>query len=116
MQGDSVQWEFCTLELLSRTAIRRNRRGYNCNLVFCRADGGRTHYTMAKEQDRIRVNPFLRTMAALGVAGWELVSVQHGCTDSQGLNWDVGVAYFKRPVLAGRAIDEPTLQFENPES
>jgi hypothetical protein len=67
-------------------------------------------------------------MAQLGAGGWELVSLQHELVrnNAQVVNEQFlasvhtgysfapfGVAYFKRPVEPGRAIDEPAIVIDS---
>lgn len=76
---------------------------------------------LAKPDEIRQRNPFTMAMGRLGGAHWELVSVQHGPSvtrlvwahggrDTGYLEPDVIVAYFKRPVIAGRAVYEPKIE------
>jgi hypothetical protein len=74
---------------------------------------------------------FERAMAQLGAGGWELVSLQHELVR---LNTTIaseqylgsvhtgygfapfGVAYFKRPIEPGRAIDDPAIVIDTDNS
>jgi hypothetical protein len=81
--------------------------------------GETIHITLADSSDLTRphsFNPFERAAAWLGIYGWEMVSIQHGncyggnhARDSNGLMFVNKVAYFKRPRIDGREIDEPKL-------
>jgi hypothetical protein len=54
-------------------------------------------------------NLWQQSIGLLGLVGWELVSIQHPL----GLSFVItyrGVAYFKRPRIEGRPVDEPKLK------
>lgn len=67
------------------------------------------------------VNLWALTIARMGQAGWELVTVQHpyqpSANDYSTLtrptpNMDIGIAYFKRPSENGRNVNEPAICIE----
>jgi len=77
---------------------------------------------LADKDKLLPYDPFAKAMGLLGGVGWELVSVQDGkvAISQSGesarfaerwetLSWRNKVAYFKRRVVAGRAVDEPKL-------
>jgi hypothetical protein len=112
------QWEYCQLILWESKQHKARFGGesgfsYGCELRYHSTSGDIVERRLAELDRVIPTNPFRRAMALLGVAGWELVSVQHGTTAGTLYNgrilWDNVVAYFKRPVVPGRAIDEPEL-------
>ena len=111
------QWEYCELVLGSwREDKKRKGWCYDCYIRYYSPTGGRILRELATLESTVPYNPFAQAMALLGAAGWELVSVQHGNTSGgphwcgeYTLVWDNRVAYFKRPVLSGRAVDEPKL-------
>jgi hypothetical protein len=116
MMATEQQWEYCQLHL----------EGWRC-------DKGKWYYDLliryfgpqhafrrlsesqGKGAKAWAYNPWERALGLLGLAGWEMVHVQHGVYI---LNMGGGgqllpdncVAYFKRPVLAGRGVREPELQ------
>lgn len=102
-----AQWEYCEL-LVSDEG--------ECIILFChRTLGYLKHYL--PEQEDIRPYPLASALALLGQAGWELVTLQHRTvveTDPPRIAF-VGSAgtrvraYLKRPVVAGRSVDEPKL-------
>ena len=57
-------------------------------------------------------NPWKQAIGQLGLAGWEMVNIQHGdyagrAAEGSTLSWNTVVAYFRRPVEPGRPITEP---------
>lgn len=123
-------WEYCTLALFERNAVRAGRTedaetddvlwGYDAVVTYM---GERiVERRLAHLHEPREVNPFEATVGRLGARGWELVSVQHGVIPgtspltsvgvpsvSGHIMWGSIVAYFKRPVVEGRAVDEPPL-------
>lgn len=113
------QWEYCELGLVEWKAERREDElaisSYECYIRYYRATGADYHPLTTLERP-VPYNPFTRALALLGEAGWELITVQHGVKTGggagmqrEGLLWDNRVAYLKRPLMPGRAIDEPPL-------
>ena len=127
------KWEFCELRLFSLQQIKINKgplKGqyesyYNCVVVYYSPSGDAVSKQLPEllPENQIRptkFNPFSKAMGLLGAAGWELVSVQHGnryshgggqvsTVEENGLVWTNKSAYFKRPILPGRAVDGPKL-------
>jgi hypothetical protein len=59
-------------------------------------------------------NPWKQVIGMLGLAGWEMVNIQHGdyagrAAENSTLSWNTVVAYFRRPVLPNRPITEPKI-------
>lgn len=123
------QWEYCVVRLVA--AVVRNvapdgspETSYECGLEYIGFDGKQTYRSLASLERRLQYNPFEKALGVLGGAGWELVSVQHGIVpfdDSRIDGMPIGgtvraadnaIAYLKRPVEAGRAVDEPKLEWE----
>jgi hypothetical protein len=119
------QWEHCVLAIEGSKKHSKGLLGggsegwsYDCSIWYYGPAGDVTKVTLASISDVISYNPFDKAMALLGGAGWEIVSVQHGTalyTTGMGsymggkLHWDNIIAYFKRPVIAGRTVDQPKL-------
>jgi len=90
--------------------------GYNCSIYYYSPTGNVIKQRLATISEVKSYNPFDKSIALLGAAGWELVSVQHAnmqpnypANQSAYLSGEYIVAYFKRPVVAGRPVDEPKL-------
>ncbi len=111
-----MEWEYCQLWLIeSREDKNKQGWNYNCGIQY---NSGATQISrqLATLDSILTYGAFGKAMGLLGAAGWELVSVQHGNKyggqipyQQHGLIWDNRVAYFKRPVVPGRAVDEPKL-------
>lgn len=116
MGRDDFQWEYCQLLLLG---VERGDQAWRYQLAI-RYLGSRSQTLSRLKGERARdwdVNPWELAMAQLGVAGWELVTVQHAnVSGDMGGGGEIGysevVAYFKRVIQSGRAIDEPELALE----
>ncbi len=123
------QWEYCQL-VLAKWEKHDKSKGflkgtedawsYSCNIRYLSPTGEEIFLELARLgfAETLPFNPFSRAMGLLGAAGWELASVQHGTlvatstvTDFhwETLSWGNRVAYFKRPVETGRAVNEPKL-------
>jgi hypothetical protein len=87
----SQQWEYC---LLSQGW---SRVGSYFNVEF-----GSTGNTALRHDLKGNQGNFVSAMAALGRAGWELVTA----TSSAGTDWGNTSAYFKRPIQPGRLVDD----------
>jgi hypothetical protein len=110
------QWEYCELGLgVLRKDKKKKAWVYDCYIRYYSPTGQAIHRKLATLDNALPCNPFAKAMGLLGGAGWELVSVQHGnkstggYLDEYALIGDNRVAYFKRPAIAGRAVDEPEL-------
>ncbi len=118
---DSPQWEFCQLRLVASAMVKDQGMRYTLDVFYMGAAG-----VQAQSLSRIghpgeegpvwTYNPFFAALGQLGAAGWELVTVQQGViaptipSHAGDIRSDNVVAYCKRPVAAGRAIDQPTWQ------
>jgi hypothetical protein len=122
MDQMSTQWEFCAL--VSHAAERSEEQpGWLCRVSYFTSDGVVTRQ-LREPHSFEPTDAFERAMAQLGAGDWELVSLQHelvrlnAAVESEQFLATVhtgygfapfGVAYFKRPVEPGRAIDEPPI-------
>lgn len=109
-------WEYCALKLQGW----QEKRGlwfYSLRIQYFGERGGQ--YTLSEMEGKNakdwKYNPWERAFGLLGVAGWELVNVIHGNhipgNQASGgyLLGDNAVAYFKRPIISVRRVDEPKL-------
>ena len=112
------QWEYCELGMsTSKENDRKNHLwGYDVWINYLASDGRSIFQQLSALGDKLSFNPWRRALGLLGGAGWELVNVQHGNASTgtainwqNTLIWDNRVAYLKRRVLPGRAVDEPKL-------
>ncbi len=110
------QWEFCVLGIDN---LKSERNGLRCDLyiVYMGHPYPIRQLSNLERDGRLwRTNPINDAMGILGAYGWELVTVQHGSPPThQGfgggvISWTNMVAYFKRPVIAGRPIDDVRLE------
>jgi len=112
------QWEFCRLYVSNEQELKGKGRSFELGVYYLGSEA--KSYQLAELGKQIfQSNPFPKAMGLLGAAGWELVSVQHGLLTTrwnaagavlEQANWFTEiVAYFKRPVEPGRAIDEPKI-------
>lgn len=122
------QWEYCELRLYSsKSHVTKGRHAkqrwsYECKLRYYAPQGQMIRVPLSTLEEPIDFHPFGRAIGLLGARGWELVSTQYGSAvgpdlDAPGsmreggyIRWDNRVAFFKRPVVEGRAVDEPKLQ------
>ncbi len=115
------QWEFCQLRLVASAMVKDQGMRHTLDVFYMGAEG-----VQAQSLSRIGhpgeegqvwgYNPFQTALGLLGAAGWEIVSVQHGViaptipSHAGDLRMDNAIAYLKRPVVAGRAVDQPALR------
>jgi hypothetical protein len=116
----TTQWEYCELLLSDQERHKAGMFGgsegwsFECAVYFY-GDTGRIKFQqLAELKQAIAFNPFKKAMAVLGLRGWELVSVQQASFGARArsdgsVSYDQRVAYFKRPVVAGRSESEPEL-------
>ena len=109
------QWEYCEL-FLGKLEEKKKKKGFMCDcyIRYYSLTGQEIYQQLATLEDFTPYNPFTKAMGLLGGAGWELVSVQYGNKSGLEINEDALIrsnqaAYFKRPVVAERAVDEPKL-------
>ena len=122
-------WEYCELGLgswekkeIGKGAFKPKETifVYDCYIRYYKPGGGEIFLSLAKLDAPLDYNPFSKAMGFLGANGWELVSVQHGnkyggggqmgwSSSEYAIGWDNRVAYFKRPIVKGRAVDEPKI-------
>jgi hypothetical protein len=114
--NDHQQWEYCELNVGGARDAKGKGAFYEVWVYFMSPEKQCTD-TLAqvdgKEAKIFSYNPFRRAVALLGAAGWEMVSSQtaSGGSDVRGgtMNWGEKIAVFKRPVVAGRAVDDAKL-------
>jgi hypothetical protein len=107
------RWEYCELILFKA----KNTRGGQAYELGIRYFGQGSHMLSQVKGPLARdwkYNPWEKSIALLGEAGWQLVSVQHANSagDMGGggeIDHNNAVAYFKRPSESGRRIDDPEL-------
>lgn len=128
----TTQWEYCRLSISHAKEHVKGSflgyggesqgYGYDCSVVYYGASGESINEKLTSNTEATNLKPFSTAMGLLGARGWELVNVQHGNlaattngstpTDNfywDTLSWNCAVAYFKRPVESGRAVNEPKL-------
>jgi len=111
------QWEYCELCMSGWKEQKGKGYYYNVWVQYYGPEKG-AFYQLAEMEGRnakiFSYNPFTYALQLLGAAGWELVSHQmasggDGFQATVQFRWDKRIAVFKRPVQAGRAVDEPKL-------
>ena len=115
-------WEYCELWLENWKSYGGGlfggqvSYGYDCSIRYYAIDGDEIRIKLAEIQNGISYNPFTKATAILGANGWELVSIQlgnrhgeQGSVTNFSLMWGNRVAFFKRPIVEGRKVDEPKL-------
>ncbi|HEX5165867.1 MAG TPA: response regulator transcription factor [Thermomicrobiales bacterium] len=109
------QWEYCQLIAAGRGEIR-GETYYSVDLVFMGSTV--TARRIASREGPAAApwttNPWKQAIGMLGLAGWEMVNIQHGdyagrAAENSTLSWNTVVAYFRRPVLPNRPITEPKI-------
>jgi hypothetical protein len=111
----TYHWEYCAL-VSHADAGAEDRPGWRCRVSFFTPEGMVTRPLHDPEQPG-RDDVFERTLAELGMGGWELISLQHELVpaaerpggDGHLTFSAFGVAYLKRPVEPGRPIHEPVI-------
>ncbi len=107
------QWEYCQLIAAGRSEMR-GETYYSVDLIFLGATV--TSRQIASREGPVAApwttNPWKQAIGMLGLAGWEMVNIQHGdyagrAAEGSTLSWNTVVAYFRRPVLPNRPITEP---------
>ena len=117
------QWEYCELGLAEckkhgkgLLGGGKEGRSYDCYIRYYGPDGG-IYHVLADIDKIMPFNPFDKALYLLGKSEWELVSIQFGNRVESGsihydtghIRWDNRVAFLKRPVRAGRKVEEPKL-------
>ncbi len=113
------QWQYCELALDDYKFHEggffkgKGGYGYSCYVRYCGANGD-IKEQLSDLKTITEIDLFGKALGRLGALGWELVSIQHspgggGNGDSIYMSFSIRVAYFKRPVVAGRAVNEPKL-------
>jgi hypothetical protein len=118
------KWEYCELGLIESRRYEKGLLGgkegwgYDCYVRYYGIDKP-IFKQLSDPANILPSNPFRKAFALLGVAGWELVSLNHGsiqpATTAYGgdeggyIRRDNIIAYFKRPIVSGQQVDEPVL-------
>lgn len=109
------QWEYCQLIAAGRGELR-GETYYSVDLVYMGST--LTSRRIASREGPAAApwatNPWKQAIGMLGLAGWEMVTIQHGdyagrAAEGSTLSWNTVVAYFRRPVLPERPITEPKI-------
>ncbi len=109
------QWEYCQLIAAGRSEMR-GETYYSVDLVYMGST--LTSRRIASREGPAAAswttNPWKQAIGLLGLAGWEMVNIQHGdyagrAAENSTLSWNTVVAYFRRPVLPDRPITEPKI-------
>lgn len=135
MVGQDLQWEYCHLFFVG-VRISQGRRAapddaaaaeihYYMRVVYMGPDGMCVERQLAAYDQTFTENPSYQAIGRLGGAGWEMVSMEpardNSWTDDNGRDivpYQAGVrplsraGYFKRPVVAGRTVEDPPLTLE----
>lgn len=119
------RWEYCSL-VSHAVELPDGSTGWVCRVSYMTRHGVVTRQ-LREPDDEQATDVFERAMALLGLGGWELVSVQNElvrdniAVEARGFFATVpagyslsayGAAWFRRPVVEARAIDEPLLLIE----
>lgn len=104
------RWEFC--QLVFAGASERDGRWWADLTIFYIGEPNRSAVLSSSEAGTGKSwatasGPWRAALAALGRGGWELVGVQHAAGAS--LDPTHAIAYFKRPVVAGRPVNAPEI-------
>lgn len=109
------QWEYCQLIAAGRSE-QHGETYYSVDLVFMGATVTSRRFASREGPDAApwTANPWKQAIGMLGLAGWEMVNIQHGdyagrAAEGSTLSWNTVVAYFRRPVLPNRPITEPKI-------
>jgi CheY-like chemotaxis protein len=109
------QWEYCQLIAAGRSELR-GETYYSVDLIYM--GSAVTSRRIASREGPAAApwttNPWKQAIGMLGLAGWEMVNIQHGdyagrAAENSTLSWNTVVAYFRRPVLPNRPITEPKI-------
>jgi len=111
-------WELCELSLNGYVRYREKTHFYDCDITYY-GSGQYIYHVIAsteKKHERkilFRRPPFNQAIVILCDAGWELVSHQIASGGDHltgvGFNWQVQNAFFKRPSIKDRKLDDPKL-------
>ena len=116
-------WEYCELRLTdvrehdgSFLSLPGKGVSFDCFIRYYVFDGKQIDIQLAQIGKILTYNPFVKAMAFLGINGWELVSLQIGNKGGgytvESLILTSRVAFFKRPIVVGRKVNEPELKLE----
>lgn len=115
-----VQWEYCSVSLAEHEGVTPKHE-FNCRVRYLASDSETIEHQFTKLGSSVPFFPLTAVIRLLGEGGWELVSVQHATYHrpldprNASTGWWISsftgeaMAYFKRPMLPGRAINEPLL-------
>jgi hypothetical protein len=91
---------------------RTSKYSFNCSVIYYLPNGEAEYRSLSELDEVLPFNPFQKAIGQLGAAEWELVSMQHGTDNALNageIRWSNSFAYFKRPCIPGRAVNEPKL-------
>lgn len=115
-----VKWEYCRVNLGENEGSAGNL-SFDCRVSYFASVSQTIEHQFTRLGFPVSFFPLTAVIRLLGEGGWELVSVQHATyhkpLDPQNAaeGWWISefrgqaMAYFKRPVQSGRAIDKPSL-------
>jgi hypothetical protein len=107
-------WEYCRLYVRdSYHDFHENIYSFDVQIWFVGSQGDVVEQQIATMAQAFPFDLWLKVVGLLGGCGWELVTIKIGAIsehhDSLLLNNQV--AYFKRPIISGRPIDDVVLNF-----
>lgn len=117
---ETIQWEYCSITLGENKGVPPNM-SFNCNVSYFAPTDERIEHQFTRLDTPVPFFPLTAAIRLLGERGWELVSVQHAtyqrphdprnAATGMWISGFIGqaIAYLKRPILPGRAINEPPL-------
>ena len=107
-------WEYCRLYVQdSYHNVHEDTYSYDVQIWFMDSHGDVIERQIATMEQSLPFDPWLKAIGLLGGCSWELVTVKVGAISEhhESLLLDNQVAYFKRPVIPGRPIDDVELNF-----
>lgn len=102
------QWEYCILNISLSAFLQRD-----FSVTYISINGESRTKRLFNDLRKATPDMFNTAFGLLGATGWELVSVQNGWSSFGGIKKDEIVAYFKRPFLEGRNIEEQDIILSN---
>ena len=107
-------WEYCRLYCQdSYYNVHEHTYAYSVKIWFMSSHGDVIEREISTTEQMFAFDPWLKAIGLLGGCGWELVTVKIGSTSNHhdSLLLDNQIAYFKRPVVSNRPIDDVELNF-----
>jgi hypothetical protein len=94
------KWEYCVLRDYGENYDKKKGTTSDTTIVYT-GNQVKSYKLSVKYDDYFPKSPWYGAIGLLGSAGWEMVTV---------VDDDITrFAYFKRPAIEGRAVDEPAL-------